>query len=75
MSWNLTQIFLARKWDSVEDRPVRDRARGFLVTKRQILNVVSFAGAAPWFLELGNHLQGAGLQRRGWERTSCLAEE
>ena len=43
MYWNVTKIFLARKWNSVEDRPV-NRPRGFIVTKIKILKVVSFWG-------------------------------
>lgn len=65
--WNLTKIFLARKWNSVEDRPVTDRSRGFIVTKMKILKVVSFSGAAPSFLGPRNHCQGLGLQKGRWE--------
>lgn len=61
------KIFLARKWNSAEAMPVIDRARGFIVTKIKIVKVASFAGAAPQFLGLGNHLQGLGLQKGSWE--------
>ena len=62
------KIFLARKWDTVKDRPIIDLPRGFIATKRQILKVVSFAGTSSWFLELGNHHQGLDLQKGGWEK-------
>lgn len=61
--WNFTKIFLARKWNSAEDKPVIDRARGFIVTKIKICKMASFAGAAPWFQGLGNHVQEVGLQK------------
>lgn len=59
---------LARKWDTVKDRPVTARPRGLMVTKRQILQVVSLAGAAPGFLELRNHSRGLDLQKASWEK-------
>ena len=50
---------LARKWDTVKHRPVTDRPRGLIVTKRQILQAASLAGAAPGFLELRKPSPGA----------------
>lgn len=39
-----------------------------MVTKRQILQVVSLAGAAPGFLELRNRSWGLDLQKASWEK-------
>lgn len=51
----------------MENRPIIDRSRGFMVNKIKILKVASFSGAAPRFLGLRNHCPGLGLQKGSQE--------